>query len=62
MTEDYVPKGKITRLTPSDYEASSEAGLKNINGQAFRDWPNEAGVSRLVPFSPPSLPESHCLV
>lgn len=46
MTKTYIPQGTTTRLTPADEVASSESALKNITGQAFREWPNEAGVSQ----------------
>lgn len=44
MGSTYVPQGTTTKLTPLDESASTESAYKNMEQQAFREWPNEAGV------------------
>jgi hypothetical protein len=39
-----------TRLTPADEAASAKAAYKNMEEQAWHEWPNEAGVGALNPL------------
>ncbi|KAG7294563.1 hypothetical protein NEMBOFW57_004639 [Staphylotrichum longicolle] len=48
MGSPYVSQGTTTRLTPADEAASSEAAYKNMERQAFHEWPNEAGFDGLT--------------
>ncbi|KAL1835557.1 hypothetical protein VTJ49DRAFT_6489 [Mycothermus thermophilus] len=48
MATPYVPQGTTTRLTPADEEASSKAAYKNMEEQAWHEWPNEAGFDGLT--------------
>lgn len=34
--------------TVADEEADYQEALKRVHGQAFKDWPNEAGVSAVL--------------
>ncbi|KAK5652829.1 hypothetical protein OQA88_9495 [Cercophora sp. LCS_1] len=40
--------GTTTRLTPADEAGSSKSAFKNMERQAFQDWPNEAGFDGLT--------------
>lgn len=46
MGSAYVPQGTTRRLTPADEAASAMAATRNLEQQAFHEWPNEAGVRR----------------
>ncbi|KAK3300904.1 retinal pigment epithelial membrane protein-domain-containing protein [Chaetomium fimeti] len=48
MGSPYVPHGTTTRLTPADEAASSKAAYRNMEQQAFHEWPNEAGFDGLT--------------
>ncbi len=47
MALNYVPHGTTRKLTAADEAASATTSTKNLEQQAFLEWPNEAGVSRL---------------
>jgi hypothetical protein len=49
MASTYVPQGTTTRLTPADEQSSANSSQKNLEQQAFQEWPNEAGVSDHLP-------------
>lgn len=47
------PSAAPVLRTEDDEDADREEYMKNLARQAYKEWPNEAGVStRFLPYSP----------
>jgi len=46
---DPTPAANPVRFTSGDEAANSKQIIQNIEQEAFKDWPNDAGVS-VMPF------------